>query len=326
MQNYHSIITFLTGVFLFGSCSQGGGQPTDILSDSTEVSVLLIDSANNCYDRAEYARSLALSKLCISKAEEQNDSNLMAEGLSCAMSSYQQMGILDSAIIFGKQLLKLDEATGEKAYLASDYSNIAAIYLTDKRGKEAKQFIDKAIELELAIEGSPKLSIRYGLASEIYNLIGKHNEALDFIQKAYFLDWDKGDTLRAYRRLSQQGDVLTALGDTLAAIQCYLQAVDGLEWAHERHSLGITYRQLGALYLKCGEVDKAIPLLCKALNINHETGEYNLQMKTLTLLSEAYQRSNPQKALYYNKEYIRLKDSLVDVESSRQFWQAIGLR
>lgn len=286
--------------------------------DAIQSSISLIDSANNCYDRAEYDKSLTLSKLCISKAEEQNDSDYLAEGLSCAMSSCQQMGILDSAIIYGKRLLEIDQAIGDKAFLASDYSNLAAIYLTDKRGEDAKVFIDKAIDLEQSIPSSPKLSIRYGLASEIYNLLGLYKEALAFAKKAYIIDWEKGDSLRAYRRLSQQGDVLFSINDTVGATQCYMQAIDGLELMHERHSLGITARQLGALYIKEEKYEKAIPLLLKALNINTETGEYKLQMQTLALLSDAYKKSNPEQALYYNKEYIRLKDSLSAEESNRQ--------
>ena len=84
--------------------------------------------------------------------------------------------------------------------LSSTYNNLAGLYLTAQRPEEGKVYIDHAIELESSLANPEKLSIRYGIAAEIYVKLDLLPEALDFATKAYELDLKSGNKLRVARR------------------------------------------------------------------------------------------------------------------------------
>lgn len=289
-----------------------------IVADAdTSALTMLLDSANALFDRAEFGQSLVLAQQCAEVALALNDSARWAESLSCVLCDYQQMGMSDSAIVTSKQLLEIDKQQGDISMLASDYNNLAAIYLANKEYENARDFISLAIEAERQVEGQPKMSIRYGIASEIYNKLGEHEKALSYIGQAYELDSVAGRPVLMGRRLSQQGDIYQTMHEMRAAERCYLRATAMLEEAGERHSLGITYRQLGSLYLEQKERQKAIGYLEKAREITEASNELHTLVATYEKLSAAYTTVDDTKSNDYLRKYTQVKDSLLTLEKSR---------
>lgn len=280
----------------------------------------LLDSAYAMSDRYDYRGSLTAVMQCEQQAREVSDSDMIAECLSHAVFCYHNLGQPDSAIIVGRQQIQLDSLLGDPIYLASDYSNLAAIFLGAGRPADARQYIDRAIAIELEIEeSSQKLGIRYGLASEIYNASGQHEQALDYALKAYSIDDKKGDTILIGRRLCQVGDVQMNMMRYDDAEKAYAHAIKMLSSKDERHSLAIACRQMGTLYIKKGQLERAIPYLERALATS--TQELRPQMHTYEKLYQAYRNTDKGKALHYHELYTELKDSLFTIESQKQLSQ-----
>lgn len=317
------LITTLTMV----ACHNTGSSGTSALNADTTTLYLYLDSANHLFAKADYKQSLVMGKQALEMGEELRDTDAICEALSTLTSDYQQTGMVDSAINTARRLLEIDKIGGDAEYLSSDYNNLAFIYVARKQYDTARELTEMAIKKEKEVEGSPNLAVRYGLASEVWLGLsndGKHadsiqlrEQSLSYINMAYDLEEGKKDTLHTGRRLSQRGDVLLAMNRTTEAAQDYRKAISLLEHAGERHSLAITYRQLGSMLLSQQKKDEAIPLLEKGAAIMKESHELESLMKTYDKLQHAYRGIDEQKANEYLILYAQAKDSIYTLESAR---------
>lgn len=308
------------------SCQNAGKtyMDGDVKADTAAYN-LYIDSATVLYNRAAYGQSLWFATKAVSAASELRDTTCISDALSYMLADYQQLGMQDSAISVARRLLEMDRKTGDIDILSNDYHNLAYIYIVSKKYELATEFIEKAIEMEKTIAGQPRISSRYALAAEAYNQlaagrtdsIALREKALDFINKAYDIDFRRSDTLHFARRLSIKGDILAAMKKTAGAEKCYRDAIPMLESLGERHSLAITYRQLGALLLMCNNTNEAIQFLEKAMAVAKDEGELYTLMKGYQQLSEAYKDIDAQKYHDYLRLYTQTKDSVYTLESAR---------
>lgn len=303
----------------------GGAVPSP--HQDTTTLFLYVDSADALFGKANYQHSLIVAKQALNMGEELRDTESITNALSTILSDFQQLGITDSAITTARQLLEIDKKVGDIEYISSDYHNLAFIYTARKQFDTARELIEKSIALEEDVNGSTHLAARYGLAAEIWLGLSndrKHNDSLklrkqslNYVNKAYDIDFAKHDTLHMGRRLSQRGDVLCAMHKTEEAERDYKQAIALLAPIGERHSLAITYRQFGAMLLAQHKNAQAIPHLEKAAKMTKEDHELESLMKAYDKLQEAYKSINEKKSSEYLMLYTQTKDSVYTLESAR---------
>lgn len=309
------------------ACHNTGNSTNSALNADTTTLFLYVDSADALFGKADYKQSLIVAKQALNMGEELRDTESISNALSTLLSDYQQLGMTDSALTAARQLLEMDKKVGNSEYLSADYNNLAFIYTARKQYSTAREFIEKAIEMEKKVDGSPHLATRYGLAAEIHlglsndkkqaDSLKLREQSLDFANKAYDLEAAKNDTLRMGRRLSQRGDVLLAMNRTADAERDYIKAINFLEPIGERHSLAITYRQLGSMLLAQHKNAQAIPHLEKAAKMTREDHELESLMKAYDKLQEAYKSIDEKKSNEYLVLYTQTKDSVYTLESAR---------
>lgn len=203
----------------------------------------------------------------------------------------------------------------DASMLSSAYSNIAAVFLAastpeNKLYEEAHTYILEAIEHEKQVPGSPTLSIRYGVASEINIKRQELDEAYAMAYKAFVLDSLSGDPLKMARRQSQMGDVLFAMKQMPEAEQQYLTSLHTTEAMGERFSTVITCKQLADLYVEMGQKDKAESYYAKGLAIAEETGNKPQQQQLTQKLYELFKGHDDKQALQWLEHSTMLKDSI----------------
>ncbi|MBQ0143333.1 MAG: tetratricopeptide repeat protein [Prevotellaceae bacterium] len=311
-----------------GACHNGARKSVAKINDADTTTLkLCLDSATVLFQNGDYEQSLDMAKQALEIGRVLKDTVNIADALSYVLSDYQQLGVLDSAITTARELIELDKIDGDAELLSNDYNNLAYIYMGNKQYDLAREFIEKAIGLEMQVEGSPRIATRYGMASEIYlnlsndstckNSDALRERALNFINKAFALEASRNDTLRMGRRLSQKADILTAMHQYAEAEQNYMKSLAYHEPINERHSLGITYRQLGILYLLLQKPQQAIPYLEKSVEITRSENELASLMKVYQKLHEAYKTVDEKKAYEYLTLYTQAKDSIYTLESAR---------
>ncbi len=268
------------------------------------------ERGDSLFDENEYVDALEAYSSSLTLYEEAEDTVDLGECYFQLSSTYHRLGDIDMSIKMAQKCLHIDSITGKVENLSSSYNTLAALYLTAKDIYSAKKFILKAMELELQTEKRESLSARYGLASEIYTSDGDANIGLEYARKAFSLDSAANDTVNMGKRLSQMGDALTALSMFKEAERLYIKADSMLVKKKVTNSLCINYKQLGILYEKLGDKNRAVDFFGKSLEIARNCHLNYLLEANLVHLSDLYGDIDSRKGYDYSLEAIALKDSI----------------
>ena len=274
------------------------------------------------YDRGHFDKALSVFPSAIALAEELADSSTLAELISCRGASEMRSGALTDAVASFEHCIELAERMKDNVALSSAHNNLAFTYCsvaTPSNGyaQQAYASIQKAIQYERLVPGSPALSIRYGTASEINVKLGDYPEALRMARLAWAIDSVDGNKLKMARRQSQMGDALFAMHNWDEAEQAYLLAMQLLEETGDPVSTAINCKQLGQFYQEKGDRQKAFSYYNRALQMAEDSGN-RLQCEQLLLkFYEFYKGVDNVRALDYLERYGVLKDSLMDEHSQQ---------
>ena len=301
-------------LFLLCACSQVIQQRSE-KKKKKAVADSLIEHSYALFDSCQFQEAILVGQEALKAYQAIDDSASQSDCYSHMTFCHQRLGDVESGIEQTLKGLHLDSLRNDRARMGSDYNNLAALYITAQNPKQALPFILKAIEMEESLEVPEKLSIRYGMACEIYTKLDSTAKALQYIQRAYALDSAAKDSVKMARRLSQQGDALTAAQQYEKAESSYKQANLLLEAKHSLASLCINHKQLGNLYLKMNRTADARSHLAKSADMaRHMNNRYVLQ-QTLKTLSSI--EANDHQALAYLRESYDLSDSVYSEKTSQ---------
>lgn len=307
-------LLFLTFLSMLCACSQvtqrrGAEESKKAVADS------LIECSYDLFDSCQFQQAILVGQEALRAYQAIDDSASQSDCYSHMSFCHQRLGDVESGIEQTLKGLHLDSLRNDRARMGSDYNNLAALYITAQNPQQALPFILKAIEMEEALEVPEKLSIRYGMACEIYTKLDSTAKALQYIQRAYALDSAAKDSVKMARRLSQEGDALTAAKQYEKAERSYKEANLMLEAKHSLASLCINHKQLGNLYLKMNRTADARRHLEKSADMaRHMNNRYVLQ-QTLKTLSSI--ETNDHQALAFLRESYDLNDSVYSEKTSQ---------
>ncbi|WP_258105317.1 tetratricopeptide repeat-containing sensor histidine kinase [Marinoscillum sp. MHG1-6] len=194
-------------------------------------------------------------------------------------------GILDDAYqIRVKDLVKAIELA-EEALHASD-----GIYeLSDLHAKALSHLslfymirgeYSKAIEIaEKAIEEFDTIGDDHGVASAMYNIAGVYYKTDNFHSGLIYLI----DCLGIYKKykdyhnqarvLKSMGTIYEYFGDTARAIESYEKSVECALKIGDKNLQSNAYNPLSGIYLNRGDIDNAMKLITRAIDMKEETGD-----------------------------------------------------
>lgn len=302
-------------VCLSHSCDSADNSHRD--KDLVEADTLM-EQAYSYYDNAEFSKSIEVCRRAKNTYLAQKDSAALSDAYSHLSACYQRMSMNDSALINCFSGLKIDEQLNDLDRLSSSYNNLSAIYLGLDRPREAKPFINKAIDYEKSIKPlrMNKLSVRYGIAAEVYLKLNKADSALSFISKSLEIDSAAADTMHMGRRLAVMGDIYNAIDKKEDALSSYNRAIDLLTSTGDKYSLAVTYKSLGNLYDKMGDASKSLESLEQSTKLAKQCNARRILQQNYYLMGTSRAISNQSKAVEYLKLSSELKDSIYDDATS----------
>ena len=246
------------------------------------------------------------------------DSTYIANNYNTLCVDYQRIGDFRQAIHYGQLCYRYDLASGDRDNISSSLSNLATLTLADNHPLVAERYVQQSIRYQLTCHNDAMLALRYGLASEIYTALHRYPRAISYARQAYRLDWKAGREDKAGKRLAQLAAAYDGKGDLKTAERYYLRAIRLLEKHDVKVSLSITYNQLGALYAKRGETDKAETWLKKALGVATEIDNKMQELKACATLAQVLEKSRPAEAIGYLKQENRLRQVIYQEQSEDQ--------
>ncbi len=278
----------------------------------------IMEQAYNYYDRANFNKSIEFGRMAADTYIAGKDSMALSDAYSHLSACYQRISMNDSALSNCFAGLRIDEKLNDKDRLSSSYNNLAAIYLGIDRAREAKPFINKAIDFEKSIKPSRpnRLSIRYAVAAEIYLKLNETDSALALINQSLLIDSAAADTLHMARRMAVMGDIYTAMEKNNEALESYNNAITFLSSTSDKYSLAVAYKSLGNLYDKMGENAKSLECLEQSTQLAKECNARRILQQNYYLMGISPALTNHNIVVEYLKLSSALKDSIYNDATS----------
>lgn len=183
---------------------------------------------------------------------------LKCEFYSCLLYCYHRLGDYEQALHYGELCLNYDEAQGDKSNLSASLGNLAGIYSSVGKHDVAIEYLNRAIRLE----------------EELMKEDADHTGASMAIRKAML-----GEVLvaKAMTMPAKEGKDLLA-----QALQLTKEALNIDSELGRQAQVGMRLSQLGNIYKQLGDVQQARECNERALQIAYETG--NRASEVITLL------------------------------------------
>ncbi len=177
---------------------------------------------------------------------------------------------------------------------SKDYTKAINLY---RKAKKAFDSINDSIFSPFAQLAIGKMYLAmHQLDSALYNCEAAYKNAVQIKD-----NWVPQDILL------QLGRIHNELGNTDLALSYFRQTLSKASYANE---VCACYLSIAQLYRKTGTPDSAVFYAGKSLALARESGFYNDIIDASLLLSDIYEKKDPQQALLYSKKAINYKDSL----------------
>ena len=294
-------------------------------AQSVDDLLQLVDSAYAVAVRGELQQAIHINEdgLALTPADS---TELKCEFYSCLLYCYHRLGDYEKALYYGELCLSYDESTGDKANISASLGNLAGIYSSAGRHDVAIEYLNRAIDIENELVAtdesySPKsLAIRKAMLGE--TLVAKAltlpederttllQHALDLTEEAYLIDLRLERIPQVGMRLSQLGNIYLKLGNTEKARECNLQALEIARRTNNRATEVITLLQLGNYR--------------EAADLAHAIGMKNQELEACRKLAEeAEDKGDFAEATTQLNRVIELREIIYNEESQRQLaiWQ-----
>jgi signal transduction histidine kinase len=205
---------------------------------------------------------------------------------------------------------KLNYKKGQaKALLSSSFSEI----ITRKNSEKTLKKIDLAIELSTEIKADTTLLSAYNIKA-IYKSYEEDYEGAYKVYRKALIHCQKIDNplleMKIYTNLAT---LFSILGDSVEAIKYYVKALDISNTMNEQFWIGVVKSNLGYLYIKTNEFDKADTLLDESIQIfTQENKNEWLAFAYLTKGNLLLEKKYPEEALAYFDLSQALLKNLID--------------
>ncbi len=249
--------------------------------------------------------------------EEINDSKLIGNLSNNIGAIYLNSGDNINALLSYLKSIKAFEKIGDKNSQMMPYNNMGNIYMDRVNYKMALNYF--LISLTLAKETKNKYNTisALGNISQVYLQTGKYSAALNYANDALKLSEETGEKTRISAFYDLVGTIYLFKSNYLAASQMATKALSTSKAINDKSGIANSNYLLGKIYLKTNDFTRATDCLKQALALSTELNQKYLTRDIYTALCEVYEKTrNYKNALFYNKLYSTLNDSLLNEKNT----------
>lgn len=269
--------------------------------------------------QSEFLQALEFYKIALRNNIEAGDKDGMAANYNNIGVIYNRLGSYDIALENHIQQLKINEEIANLKGLAISNRNIGNIYFNMDDNEKALDFYQKAYTLSQELADSNSMAtalINMGVVSlEIKN----YKQAISYFNEALQNKIRLNDIRNMGVIFTNLGVVYRALENYTMAIDYFNKSLDISRQINNRQHLAAGLMNLGDVYLLQENYKQSYDYLIQALDIARDIDSKKLIRDVYAMLSNWYEKQQEYKpALEYYTQMTALKDSLLDIEKSKQ--------
>ncbi|HZV68600.1 MAG TPA: adenylate/guanylate cyclase domain-containing protein [Saprospiraceae bacterium] len=231
---------------------------------------------------------------------------------------YDQQGNYLQSTKENIEALKIYEELGDSLSIAIAINNIGEDMQSLGNYDEAIHYFTRALDLQEKLDEKMNSGYTYISLGNAYSLSGNAVAALKNYSAALTIATEINDSFMASDAYQKIGKVYMAQGKYSEALDNFLRAVNGFKSVSNRQELAGVYSQIGTCFTRLQKYNDAEKYFADALALSNELdskrsfGDY---YKGIEMLDSAMGRW--QNAYLNHKQYITLRDSMLNYESAK---------
>jgi len=229
------------------------------------------------YNQNNYDSANFYFSKSLAHSRKQNIRTREALALNRLGNTFQLMGSYDKALNYYQQALQINQEENNNKEIARSLTNIGSVYRTFGKYEKAIQFHLRALSLFEETEAKDGIAWTTLNIARLFKLNESFDKALEYLDQS----------MQIYQTIAEETGVET--GVTLCL------------------------KEYGLIYVKSGELDKALKYSRKALERNKKNNnQYGIANSYANLGRIYYKKKNYEKSLSYLQKALELKQQLDD--------------
>jgi serine phosphatase RsbU (regulator of sigma subunit)/Tfp pilus assembly protein PilF len=217
------------------------------------------------------------------------------------------------------EALKLLESIKDTKTLPNIYNGLSGMYKEIRNYDEALNYGQKALKLFSLNKDSVGMASALNNVGNVYDYQNKFDQALDYYRQSMhvkaLIKMDRGMS----STLNNIGIILSKKDSVLQALEYYNKALSYSTVNSDKISQAVSYDGIGMVYYKLKQYDKALSFLEKSIAISTDIDSKLDIISSYEKIALCYAaKGNYKKAFDYQQLLFATKDSILNVESSKQ--------
>ena len=235
---------------------------------------------------------------------------------------YDMKGDFNKALTYYLESLKLQEQLKDKRGIAYVLHNLGGVYKSQKDLDKALEYHEKSLKLRKEIND------QYGIAESLINIgsiklkKGDKKTALECYNNALAIQKTINDIKGIALSYNNIGNLYNEMGDKKNAGEYLMKSLEIQEKIGDKLGLAYSYNNLSVMYYNANDYSKAIIYSQKSLELGEELGfPENIKIAAYQLYNIYSKKGNFQLALDNYKIFIKMRDSLNNIETQKSLIQ-----
>ena len=246
--------------------------------------------------------------------------NLMAMGfMNIAVVSMYQGDYFTSLDYMSRGLEVYEEAENKKRAAVARL-NIGIIYIHQKNNPRAIEYLIPALELFLENDNKAEAGVVYVNLGELYVEQGDYAESMNYFERGLKIAEEMSDRQVMAYILANMGNVFQLMGNYSQAHAYIERGLAISEAIGDKMALATVLIAKAKVYQNQGKYSKAIVNASKGLQLTQQVGAVLGSRDAAKVLYNAHKAmGHQQKTLESYELYIKMRDSLINEETTRKF-------
>lgn len=233
--------------------------------------------------------------------------------------NYAQLYSEDRAIEYYLKSLSLSKQLSYNEGIAYNYTSIGNLYYVEGNYELAKKYFLDALFIYEKLNDKPGISACY---TNIGNVLADSNnveEGLDYYEKSIILQKELDDQYGIAINYNNIGDCYLNLKEYTKAEDYFFKALEIANKTDEKDLKSIVFLNIADVKNKQKKYSEAIVAARKSYAIAHEIGNLDYEAQNIFNAAIAYEGMGDNAlALSRLKDYVRIKDSLLDMDKVKK--------
>jgi serine phosphatase RsbU (regulator of sigma subunit) len=238
----------------------------------------------------------------------------------------------DESYKYAKQALTIAEKINNKHYLAKVNRHLGRLCIDEGNEGAAANYFFYALELDKQLNNSYSLAMDYNAVGDIYKSQKRFDDALNSYSEALKINRQLDSHRQMAISYNNIGIIYATTKKYKQALLCYDSTLLISEKYNSKRRIASTYLNKSRVYKEMGNIDKAIELSQKAIEINLNTRNPNRLLECYNELADSYLKNTQyedasivlEKASEYEKKVIEKDLIKAFYDNYTVFYKATG--